>query len=424
MAVRAAHAEAELIDTVCSRVREGLPGEQCSACESFVRQYYHRVPAEDLVTRDPLDLYGAVVAHWNLAQQRTLGQAKVQTVSLAWRVASTVGLLLVIVAGIDLIYGTETTREVPVFLGAKNFNLFGTNVQESQAITFLFAVAVTVVLTIFFRVARRGKAMRAVVDNPELLDIAGTSPTNTRRLAWIIGMTLAAASGVLFAPVEQLDPVQLTLLVVSAFGAAAIGGFTSMPVTLAGGLGIGVLSSLCTKWFTSGFLSTLSVGMPEVRIRDQRPGHADEVGSGGERGPGSAGRDHGGDQQLEVAVRFQHHAGVAQRISLCGVGDAVEDERLAGSSWYRRRRMYGFPRTAARRSRSTARSSPTPYDQHPATDAGRPSPSTRKKFVRSIARTTDEPRGAEGALNSREFGEGSTTRACWVAARSGFDESV
>ena len=28
MAVRAAHVEAELIDTVCSRVRERLPGEQ------------------------------------------------------------------------------------------------------------------------------------------------------------------------------------------------------------------------------------------------------------------------------------------------------------------------------------------------------------------------------------------------------------
>ena len=78
MAVRAAHAEAELIDTLCSRVRERLPGEQGSPCESFVRQYYHRVPAEDLVTRDPLDLCGAAVAHWNLARQRAPGQAKVQ----------------------------------------------------------------------------------------------------------------------------------------------------------------------------------------------------------------------------------------------------------------------------------------------------------------------------------------------------------
>ena len=77
MPVRAAHAEAELIDAVCSRVRERLPGAQGIPCESFVRQYYHRVPIEDLAVRHPLDLYGAAVAHWNLARQRAPGQATV-----------------------------------------------------------------------------------------------------------------------------------------------------------------------------------------------------------------------------------------------------------------------------------------------------------------------------------------------------------
>ena len=78
MAVRGAHVEAELIDSVCSRVRERLSGEHAGPCESFVRQYYHRVPTEDLAARDPLDLYGAAVAHWNVAQQRLPGRAKVR----------------------------------------------------------------------------------------------------------------------------------------------------------------------------------------------------------------------------------------------------------------------------------------------------------------------------------------------------------
>jgi ABC-type branched-subunit amino acid transport system ATPase component/branched-subunit amino acid ABC-type transport system permease component len=189
---------------------------------------------------------------------------RIQTTSLALRVASTVGLLLVIEAAVQLIYGTQTTRTVPIFLGTGNVRLLGTNVQVAQIVTFLFAVAVTGLLTAFFRFSRSGVAMRAVVDNPELLDIAGTSPMRTRRLAWMIGVTLAAASGVLFAPVLSLDPIQLTLLVVSAFGAAAIGAFTSLPLTLAGGLGIGVLASLCTKWFTTGLLSGLPPAMPFV----------------------------------------------------------------------------------------------------------------------------------------------------------------
>jgi ABC-type branched-subunit amino acid transport system ATPase component/branched-subunit amino acid ABC-type transport system permease component len=187
---------------------------------------------------------------------------RIQTASLVLSVASTVGLLLVIEAAIQLIYGTTEQRSVPVFLGTGLFKVFGTNVQVAQLVTFLLAVLVTGLLTAFFHFARRGVAMRAVVDNPELLDIAGTNPASTRRLAWVIGVTLAAGSGVLFAPLLSLDPVQLTLLVVSAYGAAAIGAFTSLQLTLVGGLAIGVLASLCTKWFTTGLLAGLPPSLP------------------------------------------------------------------------------------------------------------------------------------------------------------------
>ena len=78
MAVKTAELETELIDTVCARVRQRLPNEQVAPCEAFVRQYYHWVPPEDLADRSPIDLYGAAVAHWNLAQQRSPGTAKVR----------------------------------------------------------------------------------------------------------------------------------------------------------------------------------------------------------------------------------------------------------------------------------------------------------------------------------------------------------
>ncbi len=78
MALKAADLEAELIETVCTRVRERISTDHATACEEFVRQYYHWVPAEDLAERRPLDLYGAAVAHWNLAQQRSPGEAKVR----------------------------------------------------------------------------------------------------------------------------------------------------------------------------------------------------------------------------------------------------------------------------------------------------------------------------------------------------------
>ncbi|MGO9903196.1 MAG: NAD-glutamate dehydrogenase [Solirubrobacteraceae bacterium] len=76
--MKARELEAELIDAVLARVHERLPLEQAEACASFVRQYYDWVPTEDLIDRSPLDLFGAAVAHWNLAQQRVAGEAKIR----------------------------------------------------------------------------------------------------------------------------------------------------------------------------------------------------------------------------------------------------------------------------------------------------------------------------------------------------------
>jgi ABC-type branched-subunit amino acid transport system ATPase component/branched-subunit amino acid ABC-type transport system permease component len=188
----------------------------------------------------------------------------VQGTSLALRVASTVGLLLVIEGGLELLYDPSQVRNVPVFLAHGQVEMFGTTVQWADFLPFAFALLATAALSIALRLSRRGVAMRAVVDNPDLLDVAGTSPAATRRLAWVIGVTLAAASGVLFAPLLALNPVDLTLLVIAAFGAAAIGAFASLPMTLAGGLFIGVLASLCTKWFTGGLLAGLAPSLPFV----------------------------------------------------------------------------------------------------------------------------------------------------------------
>jgi len=189
---------------------------------------------------------------------------RVATAGLAYQVAATVGVLLLVEAGAELLFDTNIVRTVPVFLTAKHFSFQGTNVQWSDVIIFAFAVLVTVALAMFFRTSRRGLQMRAVVDNPELLSLFGASPVATRRLAWVLGTVLVSASGVLFAPLLPLNPLQLTLLVVAAFGAAALGSFSSLPLTLAGGLLVGVLASLSTKWFTHGVLTGVPVSLPFI----------------------------------------------------------------------------------------------------------------------------------------------------------------
>src|SRR5215213_814035 len=66
----------EFLDKVLVRVREQLPEDQAPQAEAFVRQYYAWITPEDLADRSPIDVYGAAVAHWTFASQRTPGSTK------------------------------------------------------------------------------------------------------------------------------------------------------------------------------------------------------------------------------------------------------------------------------------------------------------------------------------------------------------
>src|SRR5919109_1209694 len=67
-----------LLDTVCSRVRAQLSDGDARRAESFVRRYYRWVPPEDLAERNPLDVYGLALAHFNFARVRPAGTTKVR----------------------------------------------------------------------------------------------------------------------------------------------------------------------------------------------------------------------------------------------------------------------------------------------------------------------------------------------------------
>ncbi|MDX6231854.1 MAG: hypothetical protein QOH68_822 [Nocardioidaceae bacterium] len=204
---------------------------------------------------------------------------RLRQASLPMQVAGTVGLLLMIQSLIALIYPDEEFRQVPKYLKEGGFELGGAPVQWSDVVTFAVALVATTVLTLVLRSTRAGVVTRALVDNEELLSLHGINPNAVRRGAWVVGSMLAAASGVLFAPLLPLNSLQITLLVVSAFGAAAVGRFSSLAMTFAGGLLIGVGASLVTRYATDPVFVGLAPSLPfvvlfGVILLSRRPGPA------------------------------------------------------------------------------------------------------------------------------------------------------
>src|SRR5919198_1342177 len=61
-------AKAESIEQVLAYIRDRLPQGKAAHIAAFANEYYRWAAPEDLSGRSPLDLYGAAMAHWNLAQ--------------------------------------------------------------------------------------------------------------------------------------------------------------------------------------------------------------------------------------------------------------------------------------------------------------------------------------------------------------------
>lgn len=188
------------------------------------------------------------------------------TVTPAMKIVGTLGILLAVQGLAVLRYGI-TPLPLQQFLPQQTFRVAGVFVGVNQLIVALLALGAAVGLYYFFRLTRTGTAMRAVVDDADLLDMTGISPVRVRRTAWVLGSMFAALAGILIAPLLQLDATVLTLLIVQAFGAAAIGRFTSLPLTYVGGLVLGVLRELTGKWVGSNeTLSALPTAVPFLML--------------------------------------------------------------------------------------------------------------------------------------------------------------
>ena len=189
---------------------------------------------------------------------------RLSTAALAVRIVATLGIVLIIQGFFLIKYGTQSLT-FPTFLPTRSFKVLGAHISVSQIIVVALALVLTVALYLFFRRTRTGIAMRAIVDDADLLDLAGTKPRVVRRTAWVIGTTFALMSGILLAQSTNLNPVVLTALVAQAYAAAAIGAFSSLPLTYAGGLGIGVVSAILTKYAsTNEYLAGIPSSLPFI----------------------------------------------------------------------------------------------------------------------------------------------------------------
>jgi len=180
------------------------------------------------------------------------------------KVVATIGIILVVEA-ISTLWHPSNSPTFPNFLPQSTVRLLGANVTWAQIILFLLSLGASSLLWWFFRSARLGILMRGVVDNGDLVAMSGDDPIRVRRWSWVIGTVFAGVAGLLLAPTQPLDGVTIATIVFAAFGAAAIGYFTNLPLTFAGGLLIGLGGAFADKYSaTISWIGGIPASLPFI----------------------------------------------------------------------------------------------------------------------------------------------------------------
>ncbi len=116
----------------------------------------------------------------------------------------------------------------------------------------LVAGVLALALFLFFKFTMIGTAIRAMAQNPSTARLMGVNVNLLTGLTWVLAIMLAAIAGILAAPKVFLHPLMMANVVVNSFAAAVLGGITSLPGAVLGGLVIGIVDNLVGFYLPDG----------------------------------------------------------------------------------------------------------------------------------------------------------------------------
>ena len=140
----------------------------------------------------------------------------------------------------------------PPVLQAAPTTVLGLLVLPQQLVALGGSIAVMAVFTLFFRRTRIGKFMQATADNKKAATLVGIRVDHVYMWTFAVGAAVAGAAAVLMAPLTLLYPDVGFILFLKAFAAAVLGGLTSIPGAVVGGLLVGVVESLAAGYISTG----------------------------------------------------------------------------------------------------------------------------------------------------------------------------
>ena len=151
---------------------------------------------------------------------------------------ATIGLNFFLEGFGEMLWGANVKR-LDIGIPDTSFTVRGVLVNRLELTAAVTAAVLVTVLAVFFQRTRIGRALRAVADDHEAALSIGIPLKTIWTVVWSVAGLVAIVAGVMWGAKSGVQ-FSLSLIALKALPVLILGGFTSVPGAIAGGLIIGV----------------------------------------------------------------------------------------------------------------------------------------------------------------------------------------
>jgi branched-chain amino acid transport system permease protein len=160
---------------------------------------------------------------------------------------ATIGLSFFLEGFGEMLWGSNVKR-LDVGIPDRSFQVAGIQVNQLELSAAITSAVLVAILAVFFQKTRIGRALRAVADDHEAALSIGIPLKTIWVIVWSVAGIVAIATGIMWGAKSGVQ-FSLSLIALKALPVLILGGFTSVPGAIAGGLIIGIGEKLAEVYW-------------------------------------------------------------------------------------------------------------------------------------------------------------------------------
>ena len=153
------------------------------------------------------------------------------------------GLALIIEVGLILVFGVDQRLVEASYIGS-SVRFGDIRIPQRTLVVFAVAVALTILLTLYFSRTFTGRAIKAVAQDEPALRLMGANPVRIKQWAFGIATAVAAIAGAMLIIIGPVEPNMDRAYIGRTFAVVVLAGLGSMTGTVAAGLILGISESI------------------------------------------------------------------------------------------------------------------------------------------------------------------------------------